>query len=157
MASKLVGDWNKTSLMLQSLPAVISKGARAALEKDAKTIKETIVKHIKSQDLPWAPLSPITIKLKGHDTIYVDTGELRDSISITSQKTGMLTWSILIGWKPDAIHKDSGLPYAKLIMWLEFGTSKMPARPLIRPVEKELENIINKGMLASLRSIFTGW
>lgn len=30
---------------------------------------------------PWAPLAPSTVQRKGHDTILVDTGALRDSFN----------------------------------------------------------------------------
>ena len=30
----------------------------------------------------WAPLSPVTISKKGHDTILVDTGNMKNSVGI---------------------------------------------------------------------------
>lgn len=32
--------------------------------------------------LPWKPLSPLTIAAKGHSTILVDTGEMKNSVTV---------------------------------------------------------------------------
>lgn len=155
MPSGLRGDWDKAGIFLRSLPAVISKTARAGLNKDAEAIKQRMIDHIENQDLPWKPLSPITIKLKGHDKIYIETGELKESIGII-KIDGRIKYTLFVGWQKGQTHKASGNDINELMIWLEYGTSKMPARPLIRPVKEEMKSIVKKGVIESLASIFKG-
>jgi len=90
-------------------------------------------------------LSERTIELKGgDDTIYVETGFLRDNLQvrrIKSVKNGVTIFVGASAWQ----RTPQGLKFSDLMIWLEYGTDKIPPRPLIRPTFDELEPILKEG------------
>lgn len=115
---------------------------KAQIEEDGQLILKTLLNHIDSQDLPWTPLSKKTIELKGgNDTIYVETGFLKNNLRVRKVRSVSNGITLFVGasaWKktPD------GVKFSDLMIWLEYGTDKIPPRPLIRPTWKEVEPII---------------
>ena len=82
------------------------------------------------QDLSWTPLSEHTIELKGGDsTIYVETGQLRSGLSVRRIKSSSTGSTIFVGASPWKRH-NGGMKLSDLLIWLEYGTDKMPPRPL---------------------------
>ena len=136
------GDWTRAGVVLQRLSVNLFPAFKAQLEEDGNLILETLINHIDAQDLPWTPLAERTIELKGgDDTIYVETGYLRDNIQVRKVKSVKDGLTLFIGasaWKrtPD------GVKLSDLMIWLEYGTDKMPPRPLIRPTWDEVRPII---------------
>jgi len=65
---------------------------------------------------PWAPLAPETIRKKGHDTILVDKGKLRQAFD--HERRGM---------RLEVFGED------RTLKWHEYGTENMPARPIMNP------------------------
>lgn len=63
----------------------------------------------------WAPLAAATVKRKGHGTILVDTGHLKDSITLGEVTERQAT----VG---------TDAPYA---LYLQMGTKSMAARPFV--------------------------
>ena len=136
------GDWTRAGVVLQGLCVNIVPAFKAQIEEDGKLILKTLLDHIDSQDLPWTPLAQRTIELKGgDDTIYVETGYLRDNLQVRRIKSVANGITLFVGasaWKrtPD------GVKLSDLMIWLEYGTDKVPPRPLIRPTWNEVEPII---------------
>ena len=145
MASKLTGDWKKAGVMLQWLPASLSPICHARLYEDGKLVVKRMVEHIDKQDLPWKPLSDVTIERKGHDKIYVETGWLKENLSVRRMTTKPLRSTIFVGASPWKTHKPSGKKFSELMIMLEYGTDEIPARPLIRPTWAEIEKEIKAG------------
>ena len=143
-ASKF-GDWAKAGAILQAISVNLLPLYKARLEENGNLILETLKGHIDNQDLPWVPLSERTIELKGgDDTIYVETGFLRDNLQvrrIKSVKNGVTIFVGASAWK----RTPQGLKFSDLMIWLEYGTDKIPPRPLIRPTFDELEPILKEG------------
>ncbi|MHA2429220.1 MAG: hypothetical protein ACXADB_14455 [Candidatus Hermodarchaeia archaeon] len=117
-----------------------------------KAIRGTVKGHIKKQDLPWKPLKPITIQLKGHDTIYVHTIDYYNKIR--SQLRPMDNDGISLTVAPRGKHV-SGLDMQVLARMLEYGTSKMPARPLWRPSYEEVQKLPEMNRLKDLGAKFS--
>lgn len=136
------GDWTRAGVVLQGLSVNLVPAFKAQLQDDGNIALKTVLEHIDSQDLPWTPLSEKTIQLKGGDqTIYVETGYLRDHIEVRKVKATKGGMTLFIGasaWRrtPD------GKKLSDLMIWLEYGTDKMPPRPLIRPTWDEIEPVI---------------
>lgn len=91
---------------------------------------------------PWAPLSPATIRAKGHDRILFRTGRLRGSLSDAAHGDGVRsTWDekgqagLLFG---------TDVPYS---IHHERGRKNMPARPHIgleeRPFDRMAESAVD--------------
>lgn len=143
MAITKTGDWSKVGIALQSLqklrPTFI-----AQMQEDSEFVLNTIQGHIDSQDLGWTPLSEKTIELKnGDSTIYVETGFLRNNLKAQKVKSSSSGVTFYIGVDPNAT-TPSGENLGDIMIWLEYGTHSIPARPLIRPTFDEVKDILEK-------------
>lgn len=138
----MTGDWNRAGLHLQNLAVRLKPAYEAKLYEDGEFVLETMRGHIDSQDLSWTPLSQHTIELKGgDDTIYVETGQLRNGLSVRRIKSTVKGSTIFIGASPWKRH-EGGMKLSDLLIWLEYGTDKIPPRPLVEPTIKEVEDIL---------------
>lgn len=132
------GDWMKFRVTLSSL---LDSNANENKEKDlleklGRAIVRSLKSHIRSQDLGWVPLSESTVRKKGFDTIYVDSGDFLKSLSHEVTVTnGVASLEVF----PDGDHS-SGIPMQEIADYLEYGTVNMAPRPLWRPVFAELES-----------------
>ena len=146
------GDWAKAGAVLRALNVNLCPAFKAQLQEDGELIQKTIVGHIESQDLPWAPLSEKTIAIKGNSVIYVDTGYLKSNIKVRKVRAPANGLTLFIGASAWDKTK-SGLKASDLMIWLEYGTSRMPPRPLIRPTWDEVEPIIKDNWVSLLKDL----
>lgn len=147
------GDWTRAGVVLQGLSVNLFPAFKAQLEEDGELILETLLDHIDAQDLPWTPLSERTIELKGGDTtVYVETGYLRNNLEVRRVKSVANGITLFIGasaWK----RTPEGVKLSDLMIWLEYGTDKIPPRPLIRPTWDEIEPILKDNWRALLQDL----
>lgn len=154
---KKYGDWSRAGKALRLLSTKLYPEFKAQLYEDGKLVLKTITSHIDRQDLKWTPLSLHTIELKGgSDTIYVETGYLRDNLEVRRIKSGKDSYSIFIGASPWKVHKPSGKKFSDIMIWLEYGTDKIPPRPLIKPSFEEVRPIIEKHWKELLNDMLRG-
>lgn len=140
---KLTGDWNRAGLHLRNLAVQLSPAFQAQFEEDGQFVLKTMQDHIDRQDLSWTPLSERTIELKGGDsTIYIETGELRNGLSVRRIKSSVKGSTIFVGASPWKRHAPSGAKLSDLLIWLEYGTDKLPPRPLVQPTIDEVTKIL---------------
>lgn len=141
---ELRGDWNKAGIYLKNLAVKLKPAFEAQLYEDGQLVLEKIKEHIDAQDLNWTPLAERTIELKGgDDTIYVETGELYDGLTVRRIKSSVKGSTIYVGASPWKRHK-GGMKMSDLMIWLEYGTDKVPPRPLIRPTYEEVQDVLKK-------------
>lgn len=147
------GDWTKAGIILQNLTANIYPAYKAQLHEDGELLLKTIINHIDKQDLNWVPLAESTIQLKGGDeTIYVETGYLKDNLEVRrvrAPKNGVTLFVGASAWKTTP----SGLKFSDLMIWLEYGTDKIPPRPLIRPSWEEVEPMLKNNWQELLQKL----
>lgn len=142
MHLEMTGDWNKAGLYLRNLAVKLKPAFEAQLWEDGQMVLEKMQGHIDSQDLNWTPLAERTVELKGGDTtIYVETGQLRDGLTVRRIKSTVKGSTIFIGASPWKRHS-SGMKMSELMIWLEYGTDKIPPRPLVEPTIEEVKDII---------------
>ena len=135
------GDWTRAGVVLQGLSVKLYPAFEAQILSDGEMIVNTLKGHIEAQDLPWAPLAGSTVRIKGNDTIYIDTGILMNSIKVRRIRSVANGITIFVG--ANAWSKSSGgYKLSDVMIWLEYGNSKQPPRPLIRPTWEEVEPII---------------
>lgn len=150
------GDWTKAGVVLQGLSVNLCPAFKAQLQEDGELILKTVLNHIERQDLNWTPLADRTVELKGGDTtIYVETGYLRDNLEvrrIKSPKNGLTLFVGASAWKTT----QSGVKFSDLMIWLEYGTDKMPPRPLVQPTIEEVEDIIRKNWVDLMKELIKG-
>lgn len=139
LVTKKMGNWEGTLRMLKNLGYDVTDAYRKSQTDFAKSLRDRVIQHIKAQDLHWASLSPLT-KLrknqKNRNKIYVDTETYLKSIMILKDGN-----NISVGLKrgqPYKGRKDRSVTVDQVAMWMEFGTSKAPARPLWQPSIEEM-------------------
>ena len=143
MTLTLTGDWNKAGIYFQNLAVKLAPSFEVQMQEDGEFVLEKIKGHIEHQDLGWVPLSDKTVELKGGSTtIYVETGTLLNSFSVRKVKSKVTGSTFFIGASPWKRHAPSGAKLSDLMIWLEYGTDKIPARPLIRPTYNEVKEIL---------------
>lgn len=149
------GDWKKCGVILKALSTRLFPVAQMKLYEDGKMVLEKLQGHIDKQDLPWAELKDITIKLKQDEKIYVETGYLRDNIGVRKIKSNKNDVVYFIGASPWKTHP-SGVKFSDLMMYMEYGTATQPPRPLVRPTYEEVQREIKKEWKDYLQSIVKG-
>lgn len=142
MSFKLTGDWNKAGVYLRNLAVKLKPAFEAQLLEDGNFVLEKMKDHIDNQDLSWTPLAERTVELKGGDTtIYVETGALKDGLTVRRVKSSVKGSTFFIGASPWKRH-EGGMKMSELMIWLEYGTDKIPPRPLVQPTIEEVEKIL---------------
>ncbi len=152
-----VGEWNIAERVLNSLSKNLYPEFKAYVDTAGQLYLDKVLSHIDSQDLGWTPLSEHTIAVKGgSSTILVETGFLRGGIQAISVSSSDTAYSIFVG-AMQGINHPSGMPLSDLMMWIEYGTDRMPARPLIRPSWDEVKDQVTKEALKLLQnSVMSG-
>lgn len=144
LSLKLTGDWNKAGLHMKNLAVKLKPAFEAQFWEDGQFVLEKMQDHIDSQDLGWTPLAERTIELKGGDTtILVETGALRDGLVVRRIKSSASGSTLFVGASPWKRH-EGGMSMSDLMIWLEYGTDKLPPRPLIQPTIEEVEDILKE-------------
>ena len=102
---------------------------------------EELVKAINTQRYKsrWEPLTPEYLaykKSQGLSTnIWEATSLLKDSITV--YRSGN---SYVVGVNRSLRYPGTNVLVYKVIRWMEYGTSRMPARPLFMPVKRRIES-----------------
>lgn len=152
---KMTGDWNKAGLYLQNLAVKLYPAFSAKLYEDGQFVLEKMRGHIDNQDLNWIPLSERTVALKGGSTtIYIETGKLRSGLTVRRIKSKANGSTIFIGASPWKKH--DGIKMSDLMIWLEYGTDKIPPRPLIRPTIEEVQDILKEHWKDLMKELLKG-
>jgi hypothetical protein len=136
------GDWDKVGDSLFLLKSKMSLMVLEEVQKVALKFLDELKKHIDTQDLPFAPLSPITIKLKGDDRWWIESGDFKENLG-WSVKTGKSKFSVEVGALEsvpyNARQSDINNMY-ELAVRLEYGWGKIPSRPLFATTFELMEN-----------------
>jgi len=144
-----LSDWKKYIKSDKPLKKIVNK-----MDNLGKTVRDALKNHIKSNDLPWKKLSPITVRIKGNNKIYIDHGTYMNKIIHSVRPTKDNGLIVVITTRGNHY---SGLSANELAKILEYGTSKTPARPLWRPTfeemkkMKEFEDFIDIGAIFSFK------
>lgn len=141
----MYGDWAKSGVMLKALQVKLMPLAMAKLDENGKLVLDKLKDHISKQDLSWTPLAKNTIYKKNSDKILVETGALQDGFVVRKIKSAKDDYTLFIGASPWKTHKPSGLKMSDLMIYMEYGTGRVPPRPLIQPTYDELESKLKDG------------
>ena len=128
-------------IVLTGVKAELEHSGHKILERTCVLLEDSAKDAIGNDDyiFGWPRLAQSTIDRKGFERPLFETGALRDSITHNVDANG----------KEAAVGTD--LDYAK---YLEFGTSKMPARPFLGGALIAKEHEIDDGVLAEVKKIF---
>lgn len=150
------GDWSKAGIVMKSIMLNLKPTYIAKLKECGELYLEEVLGHIDSQDLDWTPLTEHTVALKGgDDTIYVETGFLKSHLKVRKVRSVSNGVTFFIGADPWTT-TPSGEKFSDVMIWLEYGTDKMVARPLLRPSWEEVEPIIQSHLRELTQDFVTG-
>jgi hypothetical protein len=150
---QMAGDWQKAAVTLKNIQNYLGPVMDAVLLENGELVLRRLQEHIDRQDLNWTPLSRKTVELKGGSTtIYVETGFLRDNLEVRRITSNVRASSIMIGASPWKVHEPSGEKMSKIMSWLEYGTDRIPPRPLVRPTFDEIRPIVEKAWKEALEA-----
>ncbi len=131
-------------MKLVSAMASIKTAEDLALGMAGKHLADEMQRTIFDQTESWEPLSPITIALKGHDDILIDTEDMVESIEW--KKKGKY---VTIG-----IHSDAPNNRALIALVHEHGNENIPERPFIMPTwyreKKHVETLFGVALKKSV-------
>lgn len=143
LTAKPIGDWNGAIKFFSRMGIEIKKKAVEAQWQSVKKLKQIVIGHLLAQDLNWGKLAPSTVKNKRENKGYVliDTETYLNAIKVW--KVGNTSF---IGVKKGTMYKrkTGNVNLERVAIWLEYGTRKMPARPLWGPSIDEMGG--KKGM-----------
>lgn len=142
--SRMTGDWTELRARLNRISrGEIKDDMEDQLQESADDLKEAMQQYIRGQQGNWIPLAPYTVHKKQDDTILIETGEMVDSIDVTPQG------------EDQYIIYATGSRNQQVLKYQEYGTSRAPARPVVRPVfEREKGNVkveCRNAFIASLK------
>lgn len=150
---QMTGDWNRAGIHLRNLAVKLKPAFEAQFYEDGELVLEKMKGHIEAQDLSWTPLAERTVELKGGDTtVYVETGELSNGLCVRRIKSSTKGSTIFVGASPWKRHS-GGMKMSDLMIWLEYGTDKIPPRPLVRPTYEEVQDLLKKNWEELLRDL----
>ena len=152
----LTGDWEGVQKRLRNLATGLESNVRQATAKNIAMVESTVVGHLQSQDLDWAPLSKgyadykartrdrkwrsrrrksgVRVPRRLSEKSLIATGRFMKAI--TSHQLSPFMGEI--GVKKTRKYA-GGEKIANIGAMLEDGTSKMPARKLWKPSLDEIE------------------
>jgi len=140
MPSRVTKRYKKAKPFVQGIRKAVFEGSTRYLRKVATLLAESVQDTILYQINIKPPLSDAWLERKrreGYDLrILVMTQEYVDNISVIETPTPRSrggTFEVSVGF-PNKPHSRAKVAFAQLMLWLEYGTRKMPARPHWRPV-----------------------
>lgn len=145
------GDWSAVESIMSRWGHNVIPEMQREMEESGELIVERLKAHIAAQDLGWAPLAPSTVAKTGSQ-IYVDSGALSNSFE-SKPISGFGDITIKIG--PEGGHP-SGYSAQTIMQWMEFGNSKQPARPLMRPTWDEMRPVVLAKLMLAVAKIAGG-
>lgn len=156
MNIEFTGDWEKLFTLAKNMQKHYKAFIEVTLNEQGKITLNRILDHIERQDLSWKPLATSTIQLKGGSTeIYLDTGGLYNAFTSSDvQGKGTKDMYVTVGVQEGARTKE-GVPYERILFWMEYGTDKMPPRSLIRATWEELQPQFEKMWQDVMKEFFT--
>lgn len=127
---------------MRNLAVKLKPAFEAQLWEDGQLVLDKMRSHIDNQDLNWTPLAERTVELKGgDDTIYIETGALQSGLVVRRVKSTVKGSTLFIGASPWKRH-EGGMKMSELLIWLEYGTDKIPPRPIVQPTIEEVEDLL---------------
>lgn len=124
-------DFNKIPGFIRHLRKELMDEADDATEEVYNHMIDQWDKGMDSQGRAWEPLSPVTVRQKGHSDILIETGDMKEAS----------------GYEMDADNMTAEI-YVEdpKIVYHEFGTEKIPKRPVLGPTHPVLVEAIEESV-----------
>lgn len=119
----------------------------AFAEYVAYRLRNDIIAYIKDQRYArkgkWVPLKFEYVEYKKRKNLSTNTWEATSQL-VNSIKVTKKGDKFHVGISPSKTYKGSSLKVIQVARWMEYGTTKMPARPLFRPIIRLYRRHIRK-------------
>lgn len=137
-------DWSVVGHLVRDAILYGEQGLEIAESQSERFLEE--VKKIIQQQNPspsnWEPLAESTQYRKAAQgyplKTYIETGSFIDGLRTRKVKGKKDEVKVFAGASPYETHAPSGLSMEQVATYLEWGTSKIPARPLFMPARARL-------------------
>jgi hypothetical protein len=157
--SELYGDWDKALKTFQNMKGLSTSDMAYEIIDTGDAIADRIKEYIESQDLALQPLTEEYLNRKvseGYDPrILIRTGEFVDNIEVTDVDESDNTAMVFVSVKDGTT--STGISLKELAEFLEYGTSRMPARyPFTLSWEKmrgEIKRNVARRMMVMLEGV----
>lgn len=160
MGVQKFGDWDLVTNLAKNMSADTLRANKISLAQIAARAEASAVKHIRDQDLKWAPLDPKYMerkKKKGFSTkTMIRTSSYMQAVTSKVNDQGTQSFA---GVTRKAKNKE-GEQIADIAKTMEYGSvvQGIPARPLWKPVFSEMKKYLAQSKLfaAQTLKIFKG-
>jgi len=138
--ARMTGEWQTAGAKIDFIGRRLTPSATKAMRQCGEELIDVMRGHIEKQDLPWKPLARTTVIMKGSSLIYIETGDLYENgFKVRALKSDKKGSTFFVGANPWTRHKPSGKKMNELLTELEYGTDKIPPRPIVRPSVEEFK------------------
>lgn len=117
-------NWNKLPSFIPLFRIALKNNLEEATEQTHDRMVRNWEKGMDATGKPWTPLSPTTVRRKGHSDPLIETETMIDSTGYEVSNDN-LTAAIYVDDPKIAIHED--------------GTERIPARPVLKPASRYME------------------
>ena len=140
------GDWNNLYATLDKLKNV-EKEVDDDAQQQAEMLKQAIQSYVTGQQGGRTPLAPYTVNKKGSSTILIETGTMINSLTV--DKVGDADYFIhFTGMNAEKSNEQVAVEN-------EYGTSKAPPRPFVRPVYEQEGKKAVEGVMTAIRELIS--
>ena len=138
-------NFNSAMLDLRLMGAIagIEVAEDLALKKAGKHLMEEMKRTIYEETEDWVPLHPLTVMLKGHDKILIDTSEMIESIK----------WKKRGDYVTIGVHDNAPNDRATIALIHEHGNEDVPARPFIIPTWEREKKHVERNFKIGIESV----
>jgi HK97 gp10 family phage protein len=125
---------------LKAIDADLKITSEAIVARACEMVANAAKDALGTYEFGWVSLAPETIarKMRG-DSPLLETGELRSSIE----------------WQAHGLKGEVGSNSDRAV-WMEFGTSRVPARPFLSSAAAQMEGEIHKLAAKAVRAVLMG-
>jgi len=130
--------------------SVLNSGDKLIEELGTEAIDETERRWFANGDGSWKPLSPRTIKRKGHAFPLVETGNMYNSLNYRREEKNALSINVPLGGR----NNNPDVP-----AYHQYGTRRMPQRKILVASEKmakRLQRVLSEYIRKEIRAVFNG-
>jgi len=151
------GPWRRVTSKLKDMKDTIAGPAKEELQILGDNIAADVIANMKSNPPPV--LAAMTIERKAQQGYpfpnlrWYQSGWMIDNAMEVSVKVGRLGRTSLITTVTDKVHPEANMRTSTLFKWLEYGTTKMPGRPVLTPVYRAIKRGKYKPMDKFTKSI----
>jgi hypothetical protein len=152
---KKFGDWDLVMNLAKNMSGDVDNANRIALMQIAARAEAKAVKHLRDQDLKWRSLSPKYLEWKNKKGLsnkkLIATSTMMQAVTSQVNKQGTVSFA---GVLRKARNKD-GEVIADIAKTMEYGSivRGIPARPLWKPVFKEMREYIAKSKIFAVETL----